>query len=274
MNKNNIFSVKRCFLLLKKEFKENGRVMLYSFIAIAILIALFEFYPVISKKEQYSQNDMALLYFFGLFIIGLASANFAFSSLGHKPYAISSLTLPASALEKLTAKYFIYTILFIVLYSFCFWLLNKFAVYTYISGLVTKNPDRYIYRQMERTVTDDFNITWYAFFTIQLIFYIGAIHFKRYSYLLSMLISLVMFILFASYFTKIPFSLSSIDPEKNMIRIKNNQLYILDIKHTIPYYKLYLLPTWLIIIKNLITCVGIPFLFVIAWFKLKERDIK
>ena len=127
---HNIFSFKRFALLLKKEFAENARIMLYSFTGVIVLMALYLFYPVLAKEEQYQNTETVIIFVISLFFFGSIAANFAFSKLSQKEFAINSLTLPASSIEKFTAKYIVYTVLFTSIYCFCFWILKQLRLWS------------------------------------------------------------------------------------------------------------------------------------------------
>lgn len=271
---NNTFNLKRIAHLLKKEFSENRRLILYALSGIFVVITIVQFIPIITKNAYYQQSEMLAYYYIGAFLISPIAANFAFSNLHNKSSAVSQLTLPASSLEKFLSKFLIYTILFILAYTLIFYCINIVAKNYYIENFVNKYSGSYVFQPLKRKHKSSI-ISLIAFvISIQFIFYIGSIYFKRYNYLLSFLIALALFLFVLAIYNYTQYGMLKEFYADTLMTYTNEGLFVEQIKNSVPVEKFYSIPKWLTVFISIVTYMGIIFLFVIAWFKLKEREVK
>lgn len=128
MAMNNEFSFRRVLLLLRKNFKENGRRYLLMFIAgFGIIFLIYGLLIVGSFHNMFPSGDRKMLFTIGIFLGGtLFSASF-YSFFKSQPKTIQFLLLPATTGEKLLISFiltqFVYIIVFLISFISIDWLM-------------------------------------------------------------------------------------------------------------------------------------------------------
>lgn len=264
------FSLKRTFQLISKQWTENRRMFLMSVLALLGLLGIvFAFWAGVTGS-QYSEESLYIIGLFGLFITGSIFASTAFNMLGSKDRGIYWISFPASHLEKFLATWFFNFIVFSLVYVACFFLLKAMAE-MYVQMLISKEPLRYSYKQMNWSdmnglgaVLPNFIST---FFAVQAAFLLGSVAFKRFSFIITIVVIAVFLFLFIYYVSKIAHTALQ-GYNWNLFSLRDPY-----VQGEVAYKEYTLSPvireSILFFLKYLVA----PFLWLITWFKLKEKQI-
>ncbi len=136
------FSFPRLLQLIRKQWFENSRLYLFSTLALLGMLGLVIIFWIMSGGKNYSEDNLYIIFLFGLFIAGSVFASMSFSMLGNKEKGTYWLAFPASHLEKLLCMIFYNAIVFTLVYCICFFLVKTLAI-TYVSALVADDPGVY-----------------------------------------------------------------------------------------------------------------------------------
>ncbi len=259
METNSNFSIQRIGYLIRKDIWESRKVA--GIIGMAVFGFFFMIFMSFSKRANDTPHEV--LYPMLLFVGGFIFTSIIFRELYTKPRGQFYLTLPASNFEKFSSKWLISAILYPVAITLSYWLFSIIAnaVYTYLNGesLVGFMTD------WTRDLKDLIPI----YIVIQSVFFLGAITFTKYNifktffsvFVLGIFLMIVSGFLFRfimwDYFSGMAF-----DPQTNGMRLdisSSMQVFIQDyVLDAVKYF------FWL----------GIaPFLLLVSYFKLKEREI-
>lgn len=134
---NNLFSIKRVALILKKDFIENWKRYILYFLGMVGIITLVQtiisnsaYHLFVTQQVSYDLLNPAILSrAFLLFIaFGIIFAAMAMEPMKDKAQRISYLSLPASDLEKYFSRWLIVTLGYIVMFFVALWLADWFRV--------------------------------------------------------------------------------------------------------------------------------------------------
>jgi len=247
---NKIFNPSRFWLLLKKDVIENYRIIGLIILS-AIVIAILAFFAN-PERDFYEEFFPA-----AMLIAGFIFASMSFNELHSKDQRHVYLSLPASNLEKFLSKLFLSTVGFALALSLIFWIFS-----VVFSPLVANTLG---------TQLDAFNPLaenpWLAirlFVVLQSIFLLGSVYFNHYAFVKTngalLLLAIILVIIFyllartilATYFEGWTFRPHNVVPSTVMENFMED--------------------SGTRIAKNLFWFVLAPFLWVVAYFKLKERE--
>lgn len=202
------FNAQRWWLLVRRQWAENGRRYLLAAVAIAGLqLLLFSFIILTSDKNPLLPWLQSFVFMAGLFLAGPLFASQYFRELSSRPKAINYLLTPASHLEKFLCGLFYVLPLFLGLYIICFYAADGLAVL--IANTVHEAGDNLgrtnsPYAQMinvffinqtdnpERATAFVYNM----FVVVQSLYFLGSVYFTRYSYVKTAVAgSVILFIL-------------------------------------------------------------------------------
>lgn len=264
------FSVPRLLQLIRKQWFENSRLYLFSILALLGMLGLIMFFWAIADGKSYSEDSLYIIFIFGLFTAGAVFASMSFSMLANKERGTYWLAFPASHLEKLICMIFYNVVVFTVVYCACFFFLKSIAV-TYINSLVAGDPQAYSFR---RSVWDsDHSFLGivpyfiYGFFAVQAFYMMGSVYFPRYSFVLTTMIGSALIFLFVYY-------------SMELLKGSFHEGYSWNGDHLRKYdadfnsYKRYeLSPVLTNLVSFGIKYIWAPVFWVVAWFRLKEKQI-
>jgi|GEM_PF-5411155 len=113
-------NLNRLFLLIKKEYIENIKLVLIGYIAVIGFI-----FAILLLNSIY--DGELWLYFNGIYnstivLVGIVFAGISFADFRTKERAISYLTLPATHLEKILSQILLSTFGFVISYTLVFYL--------------------------------------------------------------------------------------------------------------------------------------------------------
>jgi hypothetical protein len=195
---NQFFSFNRFSLLVAKHWADNKKRYLLSVIAFAgLLIAWFVFTMLIDSRIIMSKSLQMITFFVGSFY-----ASQYFRDLGSRAKGINFLLVPASAFEKILCSLLYTVILFFIVFTAVFYLVDILMVTITKSFLDTPVPDK------EKGLVNIFEVArlpldnkstlniLLIFFSIQSIFLLGSVYFEKYSFIKTIISGFVVFFIF------------------------------------------------------------------------------
>lgn len=264
------FSFPRLLQLIRKQWFENSRLYFFSILALLGILGLVMIFWVLTSGNHYSEDGLYIIFLFGLFIAGTVYASMSFSMLGNKERGTYWLAFPASHLEKLICMIFYNVVVFTVVYCACFFLLKSMAV-TYVNSLVAGDPQTYAFRRSVWGSDSSFlkiiPYFLYCFFAVQSFYLLGSVYFPRYSFVITTVVGSALIFVFVYYSMEI---LKGSFYEGFSWNGDHLRKYDEDFSS----YKRYeLSPVFTDLLTFAIKFIWAPVFWVVAWFRLKEKQI-
>jgi hypothetical protein len=212
------FSFSRWKLLVSKHWAENGKRYLLSLLAIAgLLIAWYSFILAMDKFNPLDIFFQYTAYFSGLFVIGCLFANSFFTALSSKKEGLGYLSLPASHLEKLLCAILFGVVLFFIAFTLLFYLIDipmvRFSNYLIeryprtipnSTQLIPPNQVYNIFTAEGGPIPErNFHLFLFGYFAIQSAFLLGSVYFTRYSFIKTIVFSLLFILVFVVFQSEI-----------------------------------------------------------------------
>jgi hypothetical protein len=191
---NNFFNFNRFALLIQRQWVENRKLFL---MAMLVVLGIGIVYYCINLEwetgQLFSVDGRTGLFFAGLYLAGSLFTNYVFKDLSDKNSSTSYLLVPASHFEKLLSGFFYVIIVFPIVYSITFYLLD--AVFVSISnsiidshksmGFIGIEGDYHSKRVFENLREIDFvraKLLLPIYLAIQTFMMLGSISFMRWSF--------------------------------------------------------------------------------------------
>lgn len=275
---NNTFDFNRFSLLVKRQWVENKKLFLMgSFVLLGLGIVCYSFNTdwITGKMSRMIQ---LLVFLLGLFLSGIVFTNFLFKEFSDKNAMTSFLQIPASHFEKLSCGILYSFIVFPIVYILIFNVLDYTMVSIsnkIISGYLASNMYEKIEKSVpffekifnetrnHRTVNLDANTTEYDLLAIWFIpmsfLILGSIFYSRLSLIKTIFTGLI--ILFCIYLTYGFAYKIFIGNLSTQLPLTHNDEVLTTLK------------TLTNIAWSILKYVIIPTLLLIAYFKLKEKQV-
>lgn len=262
------FSFNRLLQLVGKQWVENRRLYIISVLALTGILGICFVLWIIFEGSRHEESTTYIFGITGLFITGTVYASTTYNMLNAKDTGIYWISFPASHLEKFLVTLFFNLIVFVVVYALIFFGL-KFISEAYIQYAIDHKIDSVTYNQVQWSQNKGFAKTVVflanAFFPIQAAFLLGAVSFKRFSFIITVVITtgFLLFYGWVSYKfaagafgkgTSFDFFTLRIFGDKSYKEYEINSV----LKTAIEIFVRYLIA---------------PFLWLITWYKLKEKQI-
>jgi len=280
---NQTFNFGRWWMLITMHWAENRKRYLLSLLAIGgLLAAWYGFLLTIDKYAPLNPFVQYATYYCGLYFVGCLYASTLFAGLGSKAEGIQILAVPASQLEKLLCAIFFGVILFYLMYTLVFYIVdipmlqlanriaaNEHRVWPGTAIPLPKMEVLNIRNSEWAPVPDkEYHLFLAGYFAIQSAFLLGSVYFTRYSFIktiVGILLFWLAFIVFAEKGVRahLPDGWTVYNlMQWNNYRINEAQLHLVR------------LPSWVeggVIILVQYSC---PFVFwFIAYIRLKEKEV-
>src|SRR5690242_17437744 len=127
---NQSFNINRFSLLVVKHWADNKKRYLLSVLAfMGLLIGWYTFTILIDSRFPVGKGLQMVTYFFSLFTVGSFYASQYFRELGSRSKGINFLLVPASGLEKLLCSLLYTVILFFLVFTAAFYLIDLLMVW-------------------------------------------------------------------------------------------------------------------------------------------------
>lgn len=267
------FSFRRLLLLIKKQWIENAKLYLYGTLALLGLLGIIFLFWLSMGGNNYNEGALLKIFFAGLFLSGGVFASTSFNLLGNKSKGIYWLSFPASHLEKLVCMIFYNLVVFTVVYCVCFFIIEKTAV-AYILHLVERDPTKYSFHRIDwsnsgRQLTEGTIIRYfiYGFIAVQALYLLGSVYFRRYSFILTTIITVFVFFCFILLMG----NLKNLLPDDYYLNMGRG-FFVMN--NTSPVHRVYdLNHTFLKVLIFLFKFIWAPFFWLVTWFRLKEKEI-
>ncbi|MEO8406062.1 MAG: hypothetical protein ABI480_15750 [Chitinophagaceae bacterium] len=281
---NQFFSWDRWRLLTGKHWSENRKKYLLSLTAMAGLLTIWFVFVLFANGYLFINDGIqAGAYFFGLVLVGSLYASQLFAELASKSKGTNYLSLPASHAEKLACNIFFGLVCFSICYTTIFYLVdftmvkitNEIAYERWLqkheTGDVFKEQMLInIFIMPNRPVDEPnlFNYFLLGFVAIQAAFMLGSIYFPKYSFIKTVISLLLLFFLIMAFMK----GLHDILPAGNFY--KNLISYNFYSPQPDANGRIVELPNWAgIILSALAWYAPAPLLWLITYFRLKEKEI-
>lgn len=199
---NQTFDFHRLGLMLKLDLAEKGRN--YLFMAILLVVLLIAMMLPIAVFKQYN-SFLEVLQILGLFMIVFLGSSLytssVFSQYSRPSKGMSAIMTPASSLEKLLSALFI-NLIFIVPFIFLYWKLH-FGTIEYANAQL-KTTFHY-----NRLPDDVVQYLTSCYFLIQGSIFLGSIYFRKASYIKTVAIAILVFLLTAIFQNMLAYQFTS-----------------------------------------------------------------
>ena len=274
---NSYFNFNRWLLYIAKHWNENRKRYLMSLGAVAgLMILWYSFVMIVDRSNPLVINMQIITYYVGLFLTGCLFASIQFNEFSDGPKGISYLLLPASLLEKLLNALLFGVVLYFICYTAVFYVIDFIMVKLSNSYFATKFEQANMKGFQPKEIANVFvsqdtpiNLFFYLliiYFTVQSIFLLGSVYFSKYSYIKTLIWGLIVFLVLVFWEHKIiesfmphgsfykPFTVYRIWEDGNDLMVR--------------------LPEWLSsIIIFLMLYTVVPLLWVVTYFRLKEKEV-
>jgi hypothetical protein len=301
------FSIHRIWLLTRKQWAENQQLYILGLLAVAGIMAALIVFNIFTARGLDASTQQLILYL-GATASGAVFASTILSQFNEKIKGIQALTLPASALEKFFVALIYSAIIFPIAY---FVIVYPLIVFGHYIDIQIKRGNSDYYLNQLYSLSGDHNTfeLFVTYFIMQTIALLGSVLFRRYVFIKSLVLVIAIFFglrivnsivakslintdvnsgfeaniqeiyfnetgniihksLAKDHFTK-PFF--NAEPYADLMlgyggqkRYFNNAVYSGDqtkIHH--PYNMVF----------EILLFLGVPFLWLITWFKLKEKQL-
>lgn len=268
---------------MTRHWGENRKRYLLAILAIGgLLAAWYGFILTMDKRNPLGTGYQFSAYYCGLYFTGCLYASTIFSELSHKPQGINYLSVPASHLEKLCCAIFYCVILFFIVFTLIFYLVdipmvqlaNRIILQDHPAWLGPSKgigPVRVlnIFSDPGLPVPDrDYNLFLLGYFAIQAAFILGSVYFTRYSFIKTTVSLLFLWMVSMLFIFKIT---AGIIPDGwGRSDLLQWQQYNITRGQT----KLIRLPLWIESTLIFLLQYSLPIIFwFITYFRLKEKEV-
>ena len=272
---NQFFSFKRFALLVLKHWADNKKRYSLSVLAIVGLLIIWFVFSILTDFDRVpmGREIQTITYFFSLFGVGCFFASQYFNDLGSRPKGINFLLVPASSFEKLLCSLLYTVVLFFVVFTAVYYLVELLMVgiaktLPLPAGEGSKptvvNVFDIINPQFNQDTTVNFLL---FFFTIQSAFLLGSVYFEKFSFIKTVICGFVAgFVLFCLMY----FFNEQLPPgsyEKGFLTAY--RVHVDGVND-----RLVEIPAWIgQVLRFLVTYGLAPFLWVVTYFRLKEKQV-
>ena len=257
---NEFFSGKRFQLLILQHWADNRKRYLLSIAAyIGVMMLWFLVAILGNSQDDFDQNFQRASYYLPLFALGCFYASQYFSQFSSTAKGINFMLVPASHFEKLSCGLFYSVLLFLLVFSISFYLVDIPASQLMHPRLLQDGQQiPGDYREYGTANVFDLQIFDFAetarvyllpfYLSVQSVFLFGSVLFKRYSFLKTAISGLVLgFIGFI------------------VVYVANKTAFDND--------TVFLFPQWVREIISVLTWLTPPFFWVLTYFRLKAKQV-
>lgn len=203
---SDVFSFSRWALLVRKHWMENGKKYSLFLLACTGLLTAWYFFLLMVGNGFIDVNLQFATYFFGLYLTGCLYGSTIFAELSSRRDGINYLTLPASQLEKCFCAFLYGVVIFFIGYTLVYYLVDIPMVSLsnhllerypkYEPGTRFLLPASAVYNIITAAggvlPEKDYHVFLLGFFSIQAVFILGPLYFRRYALIKSIMLVLAM----------------------------------------------------------------------------------
>jgi hypothetical protein len=276
---NQTFNFQRWSLLVAKHWGENRKRYLLSIAAfMGLLFMWYLFIGMSDPTDPYAPGLQHVTYYFSLLLVGPFYASQYFKDLGSRSKGINFLLTPASVFEKFLCSWLYALVLFLVVFTAAFYLVD--AIVVSLANVLHPSYSMPLQGQgimKKAEVTNVFNISsggdnmsvyfLLTFLAIQSAALLGSIYFAQYSYIKTAIALCFLFIVvyvLSSWFQR------NVMPPGHF----QNGLIYYRVWGDEDTSKLVQLPKWVGGILGFLFQFGFPLVFwASTYFRLKEKEV-
>lgn len=298
------FSIHRVWLLCRKQWAENTQLYILGILATAGIMAAILIFNLFNVRGI-PLTTQQIIFFLGLIISGAVFTSTILSQFNEKVKGIQALTLPASTLEKLTTAIIYGLIIFPIAYLIVVYPFIAIAHYIDVHTLGRFNS-LYTFKSDNNNNAIELGS---AFIITQAIMLLGSVAFKRYIFIKTTILTIVIAVgitLLNPYIVEKTVDVKRAAPKnitvKELLYSGDNKLLNtenaprkvnINFEYSTPYKDLTISYSWRSKIYNGITYssgnvmvanpynnifyillyLAIPFLWIITWFRLREKQL-
>jgi hypothetical protein len=276
------FSFSRWKLIVAKHWAENGKRYLLSLLAIAgMLIAWYSFVLAMDKYNPLDIFFQYTAYFAGLYLVGCLFANSLFAALSSKKEGLGYLSLPASHLEKLLCAIFFGVVLFFIAFTVLFYLvdipmvrLSNYLIEKYprtvpnsLQLISTNSVYNVFTAEGGPTPERNFHTFLFGYFAIQSAFLFGSVYFTRYSFIKTIVYTLLFILVFVVFQTEVLQHMLPAGWHTDLTLWRERDGALSDVRQVrlAPFADKFILGMGQYILP--------PVFWIITWFRLKEKEV-
>lgn len=200
---NQFFDIKRFTLLVLKHWADNKKRYILSLLAyFGLLILWFLFGMLISENYFIPKDIQYVTFYFSLFAIGTFYASQYFSDLSSRAKGSHFLLVPASSFEKFFCSLFYTVVLFSLFVAAAFYIadvimVNVANVLPRVDLDVRKSEIVNVFKlEMVRFNPDVAIYLFPLFFSVQSLFLLGSVYFRKYNFIKTIITCFLIFLLF------------------------------------------------------------------------------
>jgi hypothetical protein len=254
---NQFFSSKRFALLVKKHWADHKKrysLSLFAFAGLLILWFLFTMLVIDDNDRMNSEVQMGT-FFFALVTMGTFYASQYFRDLGSRPKGINFLLVPASSFEKILCSLLFTIVLFFVVFTATFYLVDVLMVTVANNFTMGNNSSQNaavanVFEGVSLHFKLGYQVSFLpVFISVQSAYLLGSAYFKKYSFIKT---NISLFIAWLVLFSLAVLFHDIIIPDDN----DSDQL-----------------PDWLAISLILLAYVTAPLLWIVTYRTLKQKQV-
>ncbi len=273
---NQFFSFKRFSLLVLKHWADNKKRYGLSVLAFIGLLTTWFVFTILTgfDAQPMGKEVQTITFFFTLFALGTFYASQYFSDLGSRAKGINFLLVPASAFEKLLCSLLYTILLFFVVFTATYYLVDVLMVgiakaITATSGTGGKPTVANVFDIIILPFNNDTTVNFLLFFfSAQSAFLLGSVYFEKYSFIKTIICGFVGgFILFCFiYFFNEQLLPAGDYPKGFLTSFRVRVDGIND--------RLVQIPAWIgQVLRFLVMYAIAPFLWIVTYYRLKEKQV-
>ncbi|HWK07774.1 MAG TPA: hypothetical protein VNS58_29280 [Puia sp.] len=280
---NQTFDFSRWWMLVTMHWVENRKRYLLAMLAMGGLMAgWYSFILVVYKDGAMNPFVQYATYYCGLYFVGCLYASTIFAELGGKAQGIRYLSIPASHLEKLLCGILYGVVLFFIVYTLIYYIvdiplvnvgnqgiLKEHQVWAGTTIPIGKIEVFSLWNNEWAPILDkQYHMLLLGYFTIQSAFLLGSVYFTRYSFIKTIVGILLFWLAFVIFAVKgIEEHLPQGWRTYNFIQWNNTA-------NNAAQLQLVRLPLWMESSLFFLIQYSIPFIFwFIAYIRLKEKEV-
>jgi hypothetical protein len=206
---NQTFDFTRWWMLVERHWSENRRRYGLAMLAMAgLLIAWYTFLMIMDDYAPLNTVLQFTAYYCGLYLVGCFYASTLFAELGDKAQGTNYLSLPASHLEKLLCAIFFGVFLFFIAYNLLYYIVDipmvhianriiaeKHQVWPGTNTQIGTVDVLNVFTESGPPFWDgQYHVFMTVYFSVQSAFILGSVRFTRYSFLKSIVAVLICFL--------------------------------------------------------------------------------
>ena len=273
---NQFFSFNRFTLLVLKHWADNKKRYGLSVLAFfGLLITWFVFTMLTEFDDRpMGRGAQQVTFFLSLFAVGTFYSSQYFRDLGSRAKGINFLLVPASAFEKLLCSLLYTVLLFFVVFTAAFYLVDflMVAIANTLPGqekLDEKTNVINVFKVIIIRFNEDSTINFLLFFfSVQAVFLLGSVYFEKYSFIKTIISCFVAgFLLFCFMY----FFSEQLLPDGDYRQgfFTSYRVHVDGVND-----HLVQVPRWIgEVFRFLVMYAAAPFLWIVTYYRLKEKQV-